>query len=168
MDGALDMAWVDPHLAIGAAFRPVQVRELHDLGVRRVVDLRAEDRDDEVVLARHGIELLHLPTPDCCAIEDGSIERGIAWVSEALDRGQKVLVHCQYGIGRSALLCACVLVDRGLPADDALARLKRARACVWPTEEQLEALVAWTVLRSRRRGEPAPAITHRDLARLLW
>ena len=60
---ALDLSWVLPNLAVGGRL-PVEAAEhlSRKLGIRRVVDLRVEDRDDEQLLEEHGIELLHLPT----------------------------------------------------------------------------------------------------------
>src|SRR5512138_57702 len=84
-------------------------------GISRVVDVWVEACDDEAVLRTHGIRLLHLPTEDTGAIVPERIRQGVAFVNEGLDRGEKVLVHCQHGIGRSALLAVCVLVSRGDP-----------------------------------------------------
>lgn len=141
----LDLHFVAPGLAVGAAFGREQAARLaREHGITRVVDLRAEARDDEHVLRLHGITLLHLPTRDCCAVSQDMLRDGVAFVSEGLDRGEKALVHCQWGIGRSALLALCVLVDRGEAPLAALARAKGARAVVSPSPEQLEAFLAFS------------------------
>lgn len=137
---ALDFDWVTPTLAVGAGFAPSDAFRLaRDHEIRHVVDLRIEERDDERVLRRHGIELLHLPTEDVCAIDDEMIDDGVAWVNARLDRGARVLVHCQHGIGRSALLALCVLVSRGDEPLGALVRAKAARSVVSPSPDQLAA-----------------------------
>src|SRR5690606_34616755 len=159
-----DLSWVAPHLAVGAAFWPVQIDELRDCGVRRVVDLRAERCDDAVLLARHNIELLHLPTPDLCALDAGVIDAGVAWVAGGLERGLATLVHCEHGIGRSASLACCVLVARGMALDEALAALKRARPRVSPSPEQLEALIRW----AGRRGALPRGVELADLAAIAY
>jgi predicted protein tyrosine phosphatase len=136
----LDFDWVTATLAVGASFAPSDAARLaREHSVRHVVDLRVEDRDDERVLRRHGIELLHLPTKDVCAIDEEKIETGVAWVNARLDRGARVLVHCQHGIGRSALLALCVLVSRGQEPLEALGRAKDARSVLSPSPEQLAA-----------------------------
>ena len=58
-------------------------------------------------------------------------------------RGERVLIHCQYGIGRSALLALCVLVARGARAARGASRARRTRG-PWssPSPEQLEAFIA--------------------------
>lgn len=136
----LDLHFVTPGLAVGARF-PMEAaaRLAADHGITRVVDVRVEACDDEEVLRTHGIRLLHLPTEDTCAIAQEPIRRGVAFVCEGLDQGERVLVHCQHGIGRSALLALCVLVARGDAPAAALERAKRARRVVSPSPDQLRA-----------------------------
>ncbi len=140
----LDLDWITPGLAVGGEFpMAAAVRLARELRIRHVVDVRIERCDDGAVLRGHGIALLHLPTQDTCAIALPRIRDGVAWVRERLSRGERVLVHCQHGVGRSALLALCVLVAEGRPPLEALALAKRARRKVSPSPEQLEAFVAW-------------------------
>jgi hypothetical protein len=140
----LNLDWVTPELLVGGRF-PMEAADYlaRQLGIRHVVDVRVECCDDERVLQAHGITLLHLPTADMCAISLPMLRHGVAWVRERLESGQKVLIHCEYGIGRSALLALCVLVDRGLAPLDALVLAKRERPKVSPSPEQLSAFLAY-------------------------
>jgi predicted protein tyrosine phosphatase len=150
---ALDFDWVTPLLAVGARFAPSDAAQLaREHAIRHVVDVRLEACDDERVLRRHGIELLHLPTEDVCAIEESRIESGVTWVNERLDRGARVLIHCHHGIGRSALLALCVLVSRGDEPLDALIRAKDARRVVSPSPDQLAAFGRFCALHRERTG----------------
>lgn len=144
-----------PQLAVGGSYPASAAAHLaRALGVRHVVDLRVETCDDERVLRRHGIELLHLPTRDTCAVSLPMLDDGVAWVGSRLARGEKVFVHCQHGIGRSALLVLCVLVARGDAPLRALERAKAARRKVSPSPEQLEAFRAWLASwRARTRSD---------------
>lgn len=149
----LDFDWVTPTLAVGARFAPSDATRLaREHGIVAVVDLRVEACDDERALRRHGIELLHLPTEDVCAIDDEKIAIGVAWVNERLDRGARVLVHCHHGIGRSALLALCVLVSRGEAPLDALLRAKDARRVVSPSPDQLAAFARFCRSTRERTG----------------
>jgi protein-tyrosine phosphatase len=117
-----------------------------DHGISRVVDVRVEACDDEAILTRHGIQLLHLPTEDTRAVSQRMLRDGARFVSDALDLGERVLVHCQYGIGRSALVALCALVHRGVPPLVALEAAKRARPVISPSPDQLHAFrqfAAW-------------------------
>jgi predicted protein tyrosine phosphatase len=140
----VDLDWLTPALAVGGAFPTAAAERLaREHAIRRIVDLRSEACDEQAVLARHGIVLLHLPTDDNCAIAPAMLRDGVRWVGAALDGGHKVLVHCQHGIGRSALLALCVLVSRGQAPLDALERAKRARRIVSPSPAQLEAFIGF-------------------------
>ena len=162
MKQSLNLSWVAPGLAVGGSFRPVQVEGLRELAIRRVVDVRAERCDDRDLLARHGIELLHLPTPDLNPLDRSSLVRGVEWVCEGIERGDAVLIHCEHGIGRSASLACCVLMARGFTLKEAAAMLVRGRARVSPSPAQIEALLAWAAERFGR------TVTWEELTGILY
>lgn len=60
-------------------------------------------------------------------------------VVEALDRGGKVLVHCQAGLNRSNLIAALALIKRGRSAEDAIELLRDRRSPVVLCNEAFEA-----------------------------
>jgi protein-tyrosine phosphatase len=162
-----DFHWLTEQLAVGACFPTEHAAQLNDLhAITAVVDLRAEACDDGAALAAAGIELLHLPTPDMEPATHEHLDRGVAFVRERLQRGGKVLIHCQHGIGRSALLALCVLVDQGWQPLEALAHAKDRRWVVSPSQSQYDGWVAWL----SARGVPAPdyhsfgCIAYRHLA----
>lgn len=150
----LDLSWITDGLAIGGSIPPTHIAELARERVSAIVDLRGEARDDERLLARHQIELLHLPTIDFAPVSPRMLERGVGFVTARLCDGRRVLVHCARGIGRSALLVLCVLVERGLAPLDALALAKQRRGCVSPSPAQYEAWAAWLAARRDERGAP--------------
>jgi predicted protein tyrosine phosphatase len=165
----LDLHFVAPRLAVGAAYpREAVARLAADHGIARVVDVRVEACDDEVLLRLHGIRLLHLPTEDTRAISQRMLHEGVAFVAAGLARGEGVLVHCQHGIGRSALLALCVLVDRGESPLAALEALKRARPVVSPSPDQLEALRAFAARIKAERGLPWEIPPLQALGAVAW
>jgi protein-tyrosine phosphatase len=151
-------SWITDELAVGGRFEVAELRQ-HRIGA--VVDLRAEECDDEVILRRHGIAFLHLPTPDLHGVALAALCEGVAFVKQY----RRVLVHCEHGIGRSALLALCVLVDRGMQPLAALALAKDRRGAVSPSPAQFEAWAAWL----RHTGHAVPhfddfaAIAYRHL-----
>lgn len=166
---SLNFDWIADGLAVGGCFPIAAAAELARAhGISRVVDLRAECCDDERLLRQNGLTLLHLPTDDNCAIAPDRLHAGVAWVGEALDEGRRVLVHCQHGIGRSALLAVAVLVSRGLPPLQALEQAKRARALVSPSPPQLEALIAHARAVRLARGAAWPVPTFDALAAIAY
>jgi hypothetical protein len=162
-----DFQWLTDQLALGGAFadrEAVNVAAAH--GISAVIDLRAEDCDDAELLRAAGIDLLHLPTPDLHAATHQHLEQGVAFVRERLARGEKVLIHCQHGIGRSALLALCVLVDLGFEPLDALRHAKDRREVVSLSRSQYDGWCAW--LESRGMEPPDyhsfGCIAYRNLA----
>jgi predicted protein tyrosine phosphatase len=163
---SVSFQWVTPRLAMGGALSPEELPRLVGVhGVTHVVDLRSEGRDDEALLAVHGVKLLHLPTADGTAVPQKLLDEGVAWVQGALSEGARVLVHCEHGIGRSALLVLCVLVAEGCAPLEAMVRAKRVRPEVAPNTEQLSAFITWC---ERRGPSVAPSPSLEALERIAW
>jgi protein tyrosine phosphatase (PTP) superfamily phosphohydrolase (DUF442 family) len=162
-----DFHWVTDRVAIGGCFPIERTRDLGEgLGISAIVDLRAEECDDAAALEAAGIELLHLPTTDMQPASHEHLEQGVKFVRDRTQCGRKVLIHCQHGIGRSALLALCVLVDAGWAPLDALVHLKNRRETVSPSRSQYEGWANWLM----SRGLAAPdyhafgCIAYRHLA----
>jgi protein-tyrosine phosphatase len=100
---------------------------------------------------RRGIDWRHLPIPDY-SVPSAAFEE--AWQTQGrhirtlLRSGGDVVVHCKGGLGRAGMIAARLLVELGVPADDAIRQVRRARHGAIETPAQL-ALV--------RRTQPIPA-----------
>jgi protein-tyrosine phosphatase len=100
------------------------------------------------------------------------LEDGVAFACRHLDRGERVLIHCEHGIGRSATLALCVLVQTGMEPLEALELAKTRRALISPSPAQFGCWTAWLakVAQERRAGWEPPsfeafkAIAYRHLA----
>jgi len=136
----LNMSWVNEHLAVGGRVRSEDIKALGLIGVKHVVDTRAEYCDDREALARENIELLYLPTPDTYPLSIEQLMQGAIWVNERLNKGECVLIHCEHGVGRSVLLTCAVLVARGMYASAALDLVKRKRWQAYPNSQQFKRL----------------------------
>lgn len=166
-DWVPDISWLAERLAVGGCFPMHAAAALASAhGIGAVVDLREEDCDDEEVLAAAGIVFLHLPATDLHAAPIDMLDRGVAFVRGQMARGTNVLVHCQHGIGRSALLALCVMVDSGLEPLAALEQAKAGRVQVSPSEAQYRGWAEWL----QRHNHPVPdyhsfgCIAYRHLA----
>jgi protein-tyrosine phosphatase len=162
-----DFHWLTEHVAVGACFPGEHAARLaEEHGVRAVVDLREEDCDDAEQLRAAGIDFLHLPTPDLEPASIDKLDRGVRFVRLHVEQGNPVLIHCQHGIGRSALLALCALVDQGWEPLDALSHAKDRRWKVSPSRSQYQGWAEWL----RTRGKAAPdyhtfgCIAYRHLA----
>ncbi|TVQ34907.1 MAG: phosphatase [Geminicoccaceae bacterium] len=82
----------------------------------------------------------HLPIADF-AVPDAAWER--AWqtvrphLHHALDQGQRIAVHCRGGRGRSGLVAARLLIERGCDADAAISAVRAVRPEAIETPEQM-------------------------------
>jgi len=162
--------WVTPDLAIGGSFPAgAAARLAADHGVGAVIDVRSEGCDDTAELARANISFLHLPTEDNAAVAQPHLDAGVAFARQAAERGLRLLVHCEHGIGRSATVALCVMADRGFPPMEALARAKAARALVSPSPAQYHAWTAWLRRAAQETDIPGfeafQAIAYRHLKR---
>ena len=136
----LNMSWITTHLAVGGRVHPEDIKALAAAGVTHVVDTRSEYCDDAQALAKEHIELLHLPTADSRPLTIEQMLEGAQWVSERMEQGGRVLIHCEHGVGRSVLLTCAVLVYSGMPALDALQLVQQKRWQAAPNHRQVRRL----------------------------
>jgi hypothetical protein len=165
----VDFDWIAADLAVGGAFAPGAAAELarrHRVG--HVIDMRGGACDDAAELAAAGVAFLRLPTLDNQAPTQTQLDEGVGFAAAAQAAGSRLLIHCQHGVGRSATLALCVLVDRGADPLQALSTAKDLRAHVSPSPVQYEAWAAW--IRRRAPHAPVPdfdtfkAVAYRHLA----
>jgi protein-tyrosine phosphatase len=122
-----------------------EIRSLRQSGVDVLISLLTREEETDLDLAEEaaccaasGIEFLSFPFADRSV--PASTADTLALVRRLTARlagGKAVAIHCRQGIGRSGLMAACVLTSLGDTAEEALARVARARGCTVPdTAEQ--------------------------------
>ncbi len=122
-----DLSWITNLLGVSGTLHPRHIAELASMGVRSIIDLREEDKDDSELLAQYGIRFLHLPSRDHCSPSQSQLLEGAWWVRKEMQARQKTVVHCKEGIGRSVAVACCALMLEGyIPAEAVhLVRSKR-------------------------------------------
>lgn len=114
----------------------ITLMEPHELIRHGVKDM---DQEVRALLGRHG--WFHLPIMDM-HIPDMAFEaywRGVAPVFHRwLEAGERILVHCLGGLGRTGTIACRLLVESGIPPQEALelVRVARPGAVETPVQER--------------------------------
>ncbi|WP_321402965.1 dual specificity protein phosphatase family protein [Maridesulfovibrio sp.] len=112
---AYKLTWITDQLAVGCA--PMSHAQLDSLlaqGIDGIVNLCGEFCDLHEIEQEAGFEVYYLPVEDEEAPGLVELEKGLAWLDEAIYLGKKVLVHCRHGIGRTGTFLNAYLLRRGL------------------------------------------------------
>jgi len=134
IDGTFNGRWAANSKVLRSAaldnLTPAGQDALRDLGVRLVIDLRAEGERSTV---EHGFPVAHHPVFESSAPVTGSLEdvydnllltRGAALtgaVAAIADAAGPVLVHCAVGKDRTGLVVALALLAAGVSHNDVVA-----------------------------------------------
>lgn len=137
-----DYSWITAQLAVGRAL-PSAVEAVR-AGIGAVIDVRAEAspaRLDEY--RRAGLDVLWLPVQEHAEPTAGQLAEAARWTAPRFATGERVLVQCREGIGRSATFALAILVSGGLSPLEAYTRLKERRPAAAPSSHQLEAVLGF-------------------------
>src|SRR5262245_5599553 len=91
------------------------------------------------------LEFLSFPVPDRGVPSSReAFGRLLARLDSLLEQGRHVGIHCRIGVGRAALVAACLLGKRGMAPAEAFALIGRCRGQSVPdTPEQVNWVTAW-------------------------
>jgi len=121
------------------------VHAWQQVGLDGVVSLLTREEITDLDLAQeerfcqaNGIQFVSFPIVDRgTPASRGATFDLVRKLDGALAEGKNLALHCRQGIGRSALIAACLLVVTGVDPETAFRRVSAARGCVVPeTAEQ--------------------------------
>jgi len=122
-----------------------EIRFLGSVGVTVLVSLLTDAEqlelglvDEAMYCGLHQIAYVSFPiqdrhTPQLTEATSTTLHQ----LAQALSDGKTLVIHCRMGIGRAALIAACILAMNGLRVDVAFSAIAKARGCAVPdTPEQ--------------------------------
>lgn len=137
-------SWITSDILLGGQPARRFWRMLDDIGVKGVINMRAEhDYLDRLGGTDGRFEYLYLPTVDNTAPTLEQLAEGVAFTRRILDTGGKLYIHCWEGLGRGPTMAAAYLVSTGMTPDEAWAAIARVRPFIRPVPAQRERLAAF-------------------------
>ena len=127
-----------------------EIVSLREQGVHVLVSLMTADEIDELALTEVprlceavGIQFLSFPIPDRdVPSRKDAVSEFIRNLHQSNAAGKSIVFHCRAGIGRSALMAACLLATDGMSVDDAFQCIADARGCRVPDTLEQRSWVA--------------------------
>ncbi len=93
-----------------------------DHGFNVIVSLTEEPFE---LLKDEPIEVLHFPIPDMGVPQPRHAYDFVENLKQRLDHGDKILVHCKAGLGRTGTILSCLLVLEGYDPKEAIQYVRR-------------------------------------------
>lgn len=124
-----ELSWITNSIALGHA--PMSYAELDSIkeqGIGAIVNLCAEFCDLHEIEQASGFEVYYLPVCDNDAPAEQELEKALDWLDEAVYLGKRVLVHCRFGMGRTATFVAAYLLRKGFGLKVARKKVDEARS----------------------------------------
>jgi protein-tyrosine phosphatase len=124
-----------------------EIKAWHQAGIKTVVSLltsfeqmELKLQDEPAICQKNAIEYISYPISDRQVPNSrATIIELVRTIQQRIDQGNGVAIHCRMGIGRSALVAACVLVSQGFNVRNAFSLIEKVRGMQVPdTNEQVE------------------------------
>ncbi|MBU7017048.1 MAG: dual specificity protein phosphatase family protein [Theionarchaea archaeon] len=101
--------------------------ELYRKGIRVIISL--DDKIDAETITEKGFTHIPLYVPDLAlttsSLKQIFLEAAETFVDLVTSEEEPILVHCYAGNDRTGAMLACFLISQGMPADKAIAEVRR-------------------------------------------
>lgn len=134
-----------------AASLQQNLQTLRDGGTDKILCLLEESESEELGLQAQelltieaGMEFQRFPIADFSVPDFLDLQVQISRVHNELNEGKNLLVHCKGGIGRTGLICCCLMLSTGVSVPDAISVVTKQRGEQVPeTPEQIDMLIRY-------------------------
>jgi len=124
---------------------------LKNVGIDKILCLLEESesqhlglQDQPVLTKNNGMEFQRFPITDYGVPDFLDLQILITELRKDLQDGKHVLVHCRGGVGRTGLICSCVMVTTGLNVPDAISIVTDKRGTQVPeTPAQIDMIIRY-------------------------
>jgi protein-tyrosine phosphatase len=135
---SLNMNHIIGNIWVGGANNPEMIV---NEGFSAVLDLRTQDNQAyKSFLEQHNVDYFNIKIPDRHGVSPKDLIMIVEWLDEEEKKGKKVLVHCNLGRGRAALIVAAYMVYNGTAPEEAIKKIKEKRQVTYLNSRQLQAL----------------------------
>ncbi|CAG9464291.1 unnamed protein product [Pedinophyceae sp. YPF-701] len=134
---------IDSTVLLGAVPLAGHLDELREAGVRGILTLveDAEVMVDSKQIEAGGFRQMHMPIVDMHSPAQDELVEAVRFLQSFAERGERALVHCRAGKGRSATVAVCyVAAQYEMDAAQALRHVKHCRPQVSLTPPQKKAV----------------------------
>lgn len=101
-------------------------------------------QNQESLAAQSGMEFQRFPIPDYGVPDFLDLQVLITRLTNELNDGKQILVHCRGGVGRTGLICCCVLATTGISVPEAVTLVTERRGEQVPeTPEQIDMIIRY-------------------------
>jgi protein-tyrosine phosphatase len=134
----------------GDDWLPIDIQLWKSMGIDTVVSLLESEEIQDLRLTQEselvqnaGMQFIEFPIADRGLPESSlGFASLIQRLSDGINAGKSVGVHCRQGIGRSAVVAAAILLSTGMDLNAALETIKQNRGSVVPETEAQRAWLA--------------------------
>ncbi|MCW8108602.1 diacylglycerol kinase family protein [Alteromonas ponticola] len=133
---------IDDHLFLACRLFNKDIETLNQLGITAILDVTAEFDGLDWTAHQADCDYLNIPVLDHTSPTLEQLNTAINWLDQHISEGNKVVVHCALGRGRSVLTLAAYLLTRddSLSVMDAMNKIQSVRSTARLNKRQLKSL----------------------------
>ncbi len=135
---------ITSNIYLGGQYYSQGLKNINKIGITAIVSMR--ERPIRQLSGFEKIKTLHLQTKDFHAPSIENLQKGIRFMTDEIQTGGKVYVHCHLGEGRGPTMVIAYLMSTGMLFEDAHTLVKNVRPFIRLTKHQVERLKELEIL----------------------